>query len=501
MRIAFVASECVPFSKTGGLADVVGALPEALAGLGHEVEVILPRYRATAAGPVNSKARNMTLPLGGGYHYAALQKGPVIEGVAHHFVDLPEFFDREGIYQTRDGVDYADNAQRFAAFAFAALEGLKRVSKPPDVIHCHDWQTALVPVYLKRLYARDPFFARASTVLTIHNLSYQGLFPREILPQISIDASLFTMDGLEFYGRVNFLKGGLLFSDFITTVSRKYAEEIQTPEFGCGLDGVLRARSGRLQGILNGVDYAVWNPARDKLIPARYSAADLSGKRACKRALLERMGGADSEVPVIGIVSRFAAQKGFDLLAQVAPEIARLDAIFVALGTGEPEYEQLFRRLASDYPEKFLVKVAYDNELAHLVEAGADIFLMPSRFEPCGLNQIYSLKYGAPPVVRATGGLDDTIEDFNGDHGAGGDGFKFEDYSPQALLAALERALSVHHQPELWRRVMLNGMAKDFSWAASARLYGSIYDQLGSERARTNRGISTSNGVTQKAKA
>lgn len=501
MRIVFVASECVPFSKTGGLADVVGALPEALAALGHEVEVILPRYRATPAGPVNSKARNVTLPLGGGYHYAALQKGRVIQGVAHHLVDLPEFFDRDGLYQTRDGVDYADNAQRFAAFAFAAIEGLKRVSKPPDVIHCHDWQTSLVPVYLKRLYARDPFFAHASVVLTIHNLSYQGLFPREILPQISVDSSLFTLDGMEFYGRVNFLKGGLLFSDFITTVSRKYAAEIQTPEFGYGLDGVLRARSGRLQGILNGVDYNVWNPAHDKLIPAHYSPENLAGKRACKKALLERMGGADSNAPVIGIVSRFAAQKGFDLLAHLAPELARLDAVFVALGTGEPEYEQLFRRLASDYPGKFLVKVAYDNELAHLIEAGSDIFLMPSRFEPCGLNQIYSLKYGAPPVVRATGGLEDTIENYSGNNGAIGDGFKFEDYSPQALLAALERALGVYAQPEAWRQVMLNGMAKDFSWTASARLYSSIYDQLGSERARTNRGVSTSNGMTQKIKA
>ncbi|MGH9344452.1 MAG: glycogen synthase, partial [Terriglobia bacterium] len=306
MRIAFVASECVPFSKTGGLADVVGALPEALAALGHEVEVVLPRYRVTQAGPPHPNARDMTLPLSGGFRYAALESGPVIKGVRHHLVDLPEFFDRDGLYQTKEGVDYADNAQRFAAFAFAALEGLKRVSQPPDVIHCHDWQASLVPVYLKRLYPRDPFFARASTLLTIHNLSYQGLFPSEVLPQISLDSSIFSIDGVEFYGKVNFLKGGLLFSDFITTVSRKYAAEIQTPEFGCGLEGVLRKRAGCLQGIVNGVDYEVWDPAIDKLIPAAYSPANLGGKKACKKALLERMGFAapDTGSPVIGIVSR-----------------------------------------------------------------------------------------------------------------------------------------------------------------------------------------------------
>lgn len=492
MRIVFIASECVPFSKTGGLADVVGALPESLAALGYDVEVVIPRYRSTPPGTAYPSAKNVTLPLSGGFHYAALQKGRTIKGVKHHLVDLPEFFDREGLYQTKEGIDYADNALRFAAFAFAALEGLKRVSKPPDVIHCHDWQASLAPVYLKRLYARDPFFARASTMLTIHNLSYQGLFPPEVLPQISIDRSVFNIDGLEFYGMANFLKGGLLFSDFITTVSRKYAAEIQTPEFGCGLEGVLRNRSSRLQGIINGVDYEVWDPAIDKLIPAAYSPGNLAGKKACKAALLKRMGSADAETeaPVIGIVSRFATQKGFDLIARLAEKLAHMDAVVVALGTGEPEYEQLFRQLALDYPQKFLVKVAYDNEMAHWIEAGADIFLMPSRYEPCGLNQIYSLKFGTPPVVRATGGLDDTIQDFTGTEG---DGFKFEEYSPLALLAALERALAAYRQPDAWRRVMLNGMAKDFSWNASAKVYSAIYEQLRSERRGTKVALYTSN--------
>jgi starch synthase len=487
VRIAFVASECVPFSKTGGLADVVGALPEALAALGHEVEVVLPRYRMTQPGPIEPNAQNITLPLSSGYKYAALQTGAEIKGVRHHLVDCPELFEREGLYQTKEGADYADNAVRFAAFSFAALEGLKRVSSPPDVIHCHDWQASLVPVYLKKLYSRDPFFGRVSTILTVHNLGYQGLFPAEVLHQISLDGSIFTIDGVEFYGKVNLLKGGLVFSDFITTVSRRYAAEIQTPEFGCGLEGVLRNRAGRLEGILNGVDYDAWNPATDKLIPAHYTPASLEGKKACKKALLERMGVAkpDLSCPLIGIVSRFATQKGFDLIAHLAAKLARMDVGVVALGTGEPQYEQLFRQLALDYPQKFLVKVAYDNEIAHLIEAGADIFLMPSRYEPCGLNQIYSLKYGTVPVVRATGGLDDTIEEFDGKEGTG---FKFLDYSALALLDALERAIGFYRQPAAWQRLMLNGMAKDFSWSVSAKAYAAIYQQLSAGKSRTNTG-------------
>lgn len=498
MRIAFVASECVPFSKTGGLADVVGALPKALVALGHDVDVVIPRYRATPAGAARPSARNVTLPLSGGFHYAALESEAAIQGVRHHLVDLPEFFDRDGLYQTREGVDYADNALRFAAFALAALEGLKRVSEPPSVIHCHDWQASLVPVYLKHLYARDPFYARVSTMLTVHNLGYQGIFPPGVLEQISLDRSIFNIDGLEFYGKVNFLKGGLLFSDFLTTVSRKYAEEIQTPEFGCGLEGVLRNRSSRLRGIINGVDYEAWNPATDKLIPSPYSPASLAGKKACRKALLKRMGAANPETtsPVIGIVSRFAAQKGFDLIAQAAGTLASLDVIVAALGTGEPEYEQLFRQLAADYPQKFLVKVGYDNEMAHWIEAGADIFLMPSRYEPCGLNQIYSLKYGTPPVVRATGGLEDTIQEFNGTEGTG---FKFHEYSMLALLDALTNALNYTRQPAAWRRVMLNGMAKDYSWNASAKAYSAIYEQLRAERSGTKLALYTSNQVPQEA--
>jgi len=484
MRIVFIASECVPFSKTGGLADVVGALPEALQALGHKVEVIIPRYRATKPGTILPHASNLTVPLTSGFKSAAIQRGDILKGVQHYFVDCPELFDRDGLYQTKDGKDYPDNALRFAAFSLAALEALKHVSEPPEILHCHDWQTSLVPVYLKRLYASDPFYRQTSTVLTIHNLGYPGLFPAEVLSQITLDSDLFNINGLEFFGKVNFLKGGILFSDFITTVSRRYAMEIQTPELGYGLDGVLRSRADRIQGILNGVDYEAWNPATDRLIPARYTPQNLEGKKVCKKALLMRMGVTQPVLdrPVIGIVSRFAIQKGFDLIAEIAEELVKTDLYIVALGTGEPKYEQLFLALAAQYPDKFLVKVAYDNELAHQIEAGSDLFLMPSRYEPCGLNQIYSLKYGTVPVVRATGGLDDTIQEFDGKEGTG---FKFSDYSAAALLGALRKALEFYRQPAAWARVMQNGMSQDFSWTVSARAYAEIYERLRAAKVRT----------------
>ncbi len=478
MRIVFLASECVPYSKTGGLADVVGALPEALAELGHEVEVLVPRYRMTKPGPVVAGASNVTVPLSAGYKFAAIQQGGVTKGVRHYLVECPELFDRDGLYQTREGKDYPDNAVRFAAFSLASIEFLKRRDTPPGVIHCHDWQTSLAPVYLKKLYARDPFFRETSTVLTIHNLGYQGLFPPDVLPQISLDAGLFSIDGVEFFGQVNLLKGGVLFSDFITTVSHTYASEIQTPEFGYGLDGVLRSRASQLRGILNGADYDAWNPATDNLIPARYTPQKLDGKQVCKKELLLKMGVTAPvlERPVIGIVSRFAAQKGFDLIALATEDLMKMDTYITALGAGEAQYESLFRTLAATYPGKFLLKIGYDNELAHQIEAGADIFLMPSRYEPCGLNQIYSLKYGTVPVVRATGGLDDSIEEFDG---ASGTGFKFTGYSAGALLDALRKALRTYAQRPAWMRLMQNGMKKDFSWAASARVYSDIYAELG----------------------
>ena len=476
MRIVFMASEGVPHSKTGGLADVVGALPKALAAAGYTVEVLLPRYRMTKPGRVLPQLKSVTIPLSSGFKFASIQDGGNLNGVQYYLVECPEFFDRPGLYQ-ENGQDYPDNALRFAAFSLAGLEWVKRSESPPDVIHCHDWQAALVPIYLRNLYAGDGFFQNTSVLFTIHNLGYQGQFPPHILPQISLHAGLFTVDGLEFYGKMNLLKGGIIFSDFVTTVSRKYAEEIQTPEFGYGLEGVLKARADRLQGIVNGVDYEAWDPATDKLLAANYTADNLKGKETCKKALLEKMGVQEPTLgrPIIGIVSRFAAQKGFDLIAGIVEQLMELDLYVVALGTGEPHYEDLFRAMAVKHPDKFLVKVAYDNTLAHQIEAGADMFLMPSRYEPCGLNQIYSMKYGTVPVVRATGGLDDTVEPFDGKQGTG---FKFSEYSPEALRATIQQAVETFRQPKVWQRLMLNGMRKDFSWTTSAKQYAKIYQAL-----------------------
>jgi starch synthase len=492
VRIVFVASEGVPFSKTGGLADVVGALPKALAKLGHKLEVVLPRYRMTKPGKPEGEMQSLTIALGSGYKFVSIQNAGVASKVLTFLVESPFFFDRAGLYQEM-GEDYPDNAERFAAFSFAALELIKRSATPPDIIHCHDWQTALVPIYLRTLYQDDEFFRNTSVVFTIHNVGYQGLFPPHILPRISLHAGLFAMDFLEFYGKVNLLKGGIVFSDFITTVSRKYAEEIQTPEFGCGLEGVLRSRRDRLRGILNGVDYHAWSPATDKLLPAGYSAKDMTGKVTCKKALLQRMGVNRPVLdrPVIGIVSRFAPQKGFDLIAEILEQLAALDLYIVALGTGDPVYEELFRFMAARYPDKFLVAVAYDNTLAHQIEAGSDMFLMPSRYEPCGLNQIYSLKYGTVPIVRATGGLDDTIEAFDGQSGTG---FKFSEYTGAALLNAIDQAIAAYHQPQVWQQLVCNGMREDFSWGRSARQYLEIYEALQKGKATPESEAETSNG-------
>jgi starch synthase len=480
MRIVFVASECVPYSKTGGLADVVGALPKALAATGHEVDVIIPRYGTTKPGRVLPEATSLTIPLASGFRFASVQNADEEHNPRHYLLDCPEFFERMGLYRER-GVDYPDNYLRFAGFSIGSLEFLKRFPGAPDVIHCHDWQSALVPIYLRQQYGSDSFFRHTAVLLTIHNLAYQGLFPPQILPQISLDPRLFTIDGLEYYGDVNLLKGGILFSDFISTVSRKYASEIQTEEFGCGLEGVLRKRGDRLYGILNGVDYEAWNPATDKLIAANYTPQDLRGKTTCKKALLERMGITVPVLdrPLLGIVSRFDPQKGFDLIAQIAYDLATMDLYVVVLGTGETEYETLFRNLAASYPAKFLVTVAYDNTLAHQIEAGADMFLMPSRYEPSGLNQLYSMKYGTVPVVRATGGLDDTVENFDGQSGTG---FKFVLYAADALLEAIRQAVNCYRLPAAWSRLMQNCMAKDFSWGNSASEYGKIYEALHREK-------------------
>ncbi|HKD50463.1 MAG TPA: glycogen synthase GlgA [Candidatus Acidoferrum sp.] len=482
MRILFVASEGLPFSKTGGLADVVEALPKALAAQGHEVAVVLPRYRGTE--PASLVLPSLTIPMGGGrLRFPAIVNGALVGGVRYFFVDDPGYFDREGLYAS-GGRDYPDNAERYSEFCRASIELAKHIWLP-DVFHCHDWQTALVPVLLRTSYSDDPLVKNIPVVFTIHNMGYHGQFPREVLDRVGIPATAFHLEGLEFYGGVNLLKGGLVYSDYLTTVSRKYAQEIQTREFGYGLDGVARKRADRLVGILNGVDYGAWDPAKDALIAANYSAKDLTGKQTCKQDLLQTFGLPQEhlERPVIGIVSRFADQKGFDLIAEKAHELMKEDLVLVVLGTGDKKYERLFGALAVTYPDRVGLKIAYDNTLAHKVEAGADMFLMPSRYEPSGLNQMYSLKYGTVPIVRATGGLDDSIQTFDVEHGTG-TGFKFKEYSGEALLSAVRQALHHYMDERIWKRIQLNGMAKDFSWKGPAREFANLY-----EAARVSRGF------------
>lgn len=481
MHIVFAASECVPFSKTGGLADVVGSLPPALVKLGHKVTVFIPRYKQTKLDSPRKVISSITVPFDDRYRFPSVLDGGIRSGVQFYFIEYPAFFDRDALYGTSLG-DYHDNAERFALFCRAVLEATK-VLGAPDILHCHDWQTALMPILLKTLYEEDPAFKAVPCVFTIHNLGYQGLFQPEILPLLLLPWDLFTMSKLEFYGKANFLKGAITSADFITTVSKRYAHEIQTAEYGFGLEGVLRARSGTVAGILNGVDYSEWNPATDQYIAEKYTANDPSGKAACKHDLLKEFGLAETtNLPVVGIVSRFAGQKGFDLIQQVADRMAREDLIVVALGTGDKEYEDMFRRLNKQYPQKFAVKIAFDNRLAHKVEAGSDMFLMPSKYEPAGLNQLYSLKYGTVPVVRATGGLDDTVEQWDPSTQKG-TGFKFKEYAGEALLECVRAAIAAYRDQNSWHTLMRNGMMQDYSWDSSAREYVRVYERARQVRA------------------
>jgi starch synthase len=465
-----VSSEAAPLAKTGGLADVVGSLPHYLRLCGDEPAVVIPRYGSIDLSGARRVYDSLPVFLEAARYDTAIYQAPA--EFPFYLVDCPELFalTRKGIYG-ESGVDYPDNHIRFAVFARAAL-GVVRHLFRADVIHCHDWQSGLVPAYLKTTFATDPTFVGVKTLFTIHNLGYQGLFPKSAMAEVALDPGLFRPDGMEFFGRISYIKGGIACADALSTVSPTYAREIQTPEYGFGLDGALRARADALSGILNGVDYREWSPDVDPLIPARYSPADLSGKRTCKVRLLAEMGLPPEALdrPLIGIVSRFTRQKGTDILVEAADEIMGEGAYLAALGTGEPEYEDFFRDMAARYPGRVAVRVGFDNGLAHRIEAGSDMFLMPSRYEPCGLNQIYSLRYGTVPVVRATGGLDDTIEE--------GTGFKFQEYSGQALAAAVRVAVQAFGGREAWEATMRRGMGKDFSWKASAAAYSALYRKL-----------------------
>ena len=463
-----VSSEAAPLAKTGGLADVVGALPVALREQGDEAAVVIPRYGSIDLKGARRVYDGIAVYLGPVRHDISIYQAPA--EFPFYLVDCPPLFDRKGLYG-ESGMDYPDNHIRFAVFARAAL-AVARVLFRTQVFHCHDWQAGLVPALLRSSFATDPTFLGVKTLFTIHNLGYQGLFPKSALEEAGLDPEIFQPGGVEFFGQISYIKGGIAFADALNTVSPTYAREIQTPEYGFGLDGALRARANVLSGILNGVDYRDWNPETDALIPARYSADDLAGKRICKQRLLEETGlpPAALDRPLIGIVSRFTRQKGTDLLAEVAGRIAAEDLYLVALGSGDPEYEAFFRAMAAEHPGRIAVRLGFDEGLAHRIEAGADLFLMPSRYEPCGLNQIYSLRYGTVPVVRATGGLDDTIDEDTG--------FKFAEYSAQALMEAVRTANRAFSEGDAWRETMRRGMRKDFSWKASAASYSALYRRL-----------------------
>ncbi|MEW6242838.1 MAG: glycogen synthase GlgA [Bacillota bacterium] len=461
-----VASEMAPFAKVGGLADVVGSLPKALSNLGVDVRVVIPRYKKIEG---STYVTDFPVFMGNHLETAVLRRkninGPKGD-IPVYFIDNYRYFYRDYIYAGDD------DAERFAFFSKAVLEMLPLIEFKPDVIHCNDWQTGMIPVILKERYAKqDDFYKGMGTLYTIHNLQYQGLFPKDILRLLDLGDEYFHPEALEFYGKVNFMKAGLMFADQLSTVSNTYAREIQTPEYGERLDGVLRKRSSDLHGIINGIDYEEFNPATDPRIAANYSSNDLSGKAACKKDLQEIMGLPKKDVPIIGLVSRLVDQKGLDLIGNIIHDLMKEDLQFVVLGTGDPRYEALFRNIGAEYPDKAGVRIMFDAVLAQKIYAGSDMFLMPSRFEPCGLGQLISMRYGTIPIVRKTGGLADTVEDNE-------TGFVFGDYKHNELLRTITRALSAFRKHN-WRRLVETAMGRDFSWEHSASVYLGLYRAIG----------------------
>ena len=479
LKVLMAFSEVAPFAKTGGLADVAGALPSALAELGCDVRIVMPFYNRfiEKIADIKLTVENLPVSLGNQTIATDIYTFPQNSGVVVYFIRRDEFFDRSYLYGTPKG-DYFDNFQRFTYFSRAALALCPEVQFKPHVVHAHDWQSGLVPAYLKHTYATDQYWAEAASVFTIHNIAYQGQFAPELFLLTGLPADFFSTDGMEFWGGINFMKAAIVCADVITTVSPRYSEEIQTREYGQGLEGVLQKNRSRLYGILNGADYGEWNPETDSYIAANYSAHNLEGKRICKLDLLREVELPERLMsrPLLGAISRLADQKGFDLLAGVLDKLVVQDIGLVVLGVGDDKYQRMLTDLATSYPEKVSVHLKFDERLAHKIEAGADIFLMPSRYEPCGLNQIYSLRYGTVPIVRATGGLYDTIKPFSPGRGEGV-GFLFDEYEVDSFWRVLREALAVFNQPETWQQIIQNGMAMDFSWKSSARKYFELYEK------------------------
>lgn len=479
MNVLIASPEVHPFVRTGGLADVTGALPKILNRLGHDVRVILPKHKGIEELGFPMKYRNykISCPVSQSSVHAEIVE-TMYDGVTAYLVENDEYYYRDYLYSTPDG-DYLDNAERFIFFSKSILEAIKVVGFMPEVLHCNDWETALAPLFLKTLYRDDPQLKGLATLLTIHNIGYQGVFWHHDMHLLNIGWEYFTPDCLEFFGKINFLKGGIVSSDVLNTVSKQYREEILTPEFGYGLDGILRSRKQDFYGIVNGADYDAWSSEKDPLIPARYSMDDVSNKAVCKETLQAEFGlPANKDIPLIATISRLSDQKGFDLISVALEEMVALGGglQYVVLGTGERRYHDLLGDFAKRLPQAFSVKMVHDNRLAHLMVAGADMLLAPSRYEPCGLSQLYSLRYGTVPIVRGVGGLEDTITDSTAQPGVG-TGFKFYDYSKVALFDAIQRALAVYQNNDAWLQLMRRCMAEDFSWERSAREYAQLYNK------------------------
>ncbi|MCE5194690.1 MAG: glycogen synthase GlgA [Nitrospiraceae bacterium] len=473
MKILIAASEAVPFAKTGGLADVTSALHKKFGKLGKKSYLVLPLYKKIRKEfKLKDTKVSITVPLGNRIIKACVFT--LDDSV--YFIDCPEFFDRDELYGTSQN-DYPDNASRFIFFSRAILESCKALNLKPDIIHCNEWQTGLVPLYLKTLYRNDVFFSKTASIITIHNLGYQGLFSAFLMNLTGLSPALFTPEGIEFYGKMNFLKAGLISADLITTVSNTYAGEISTKEYGFGLDGLLRKRKSDIRGIINGIDYDEWNTEKDKYISKKYSVNDLSGKKQCKLQLIKECSiNPDPKIPIIAIISRLSAQKGIDLFLPIIESIISEKANIVILGKGDDIFHKKLTAASKKYKDMLNLTIGFNDEFAHRIYSGADIFLMPSRYEPCGLGQIIAMRYGTIPVVRKTGGLADTVSEFNTGNDKG-TGFLFSEYTPNALYTVLKNALDTYKNENKWQKLILNAMRTDFSWENSARKYIEIYNE------------------------
>ena len=492
MRILFCASEVAPYAKTGGLADVAGSLPESLHKLGCDVRIFMPLYRSAREkmDGLDLLAQSIIIPVGVHDYHIHLWESRTESGIPIYLLEKDEFYDRSSLYGSPVRGDYEDNAERFIAFSLAAKQLCAALGWYPSIFHIHDWQTGLVAAYFRLSWSYDPQFHRSAIVLTIHNIAYQGVFPAGFFSLTNLPPGAWSMQGIEFWGQCNFLKAGLVYSDHITTVSPSYASEITTKEFGFGLEGILKERKDSLCGILNGIDINAWDPQTDPNLPQNFNADDLAGKKVCKEILCEQTGISkkNRDYPLLGMISRLATQKGFDLLEEILQDLMKMPVNLVILGTGDAAIEENIRDMEKLYPDRLKLNSKFDEQMAHLIEAGADIFLMPSRYEPCGLNQMYSLRYGTIPVVHATGGLHDSVVDAL-EYPDSGTGFKFYEYKPEAILEAIRSALELYEDGSKWAQIQKRAMAQDFSWDRSARQYIEVYEKaLAAKKKRLGRG-------------